>query len=202
MDTFTIITNTGVEKTFDFNKTALVLIDVQNDFIDGALGSPRAQKVLSTIDRIAELPFGYYFATYDTHYDDYLNTLEGEKLPVPHCKYETEGWCSPDSIYNVCKGKQVLCYDKETFGSISLAENIKYLYYSRLIDQVVFVGYCTDICVISNVLLTKAETVNMPILVVEDACAGVTEDLHNAAIEVMKSCHIDIIKKEDLVGNF
>lgn len=184
---------------FNFDKTALVMIDVQNDFIDGALGSPQAEKALEVINKVVDLPFGYYFATFDTHYNDYFNTLEGKKLPVSHCRYNTIGWYTPDSIYDICEDKEVFCYNKETFGSIALAEHIKYLYYTKMIDQVVFVGYCTDICVISNVLLTKAETVDMPIFVVEDACAGVTDDLHKAAIEVMKSCHIDIISKDDLI---
>lgn len=201
MDTFTI--NGKFSKTFDFKRTALIMIDVQNDFIDGVLGTPKAEEALKVINEIAKLPFGYYYGTMDTHYEhDYFSHLEGKYLPVPHCIFESKGWRTPDSFRQILKDEKVLLYVKETFGSIELSPHISYLWKDRLIDAVVVVGFCTDICVISNVLMLKAFTCgDLPIMVVEDGCAGVTESRHQAALEVMKSCHIDVIKKEDLFKN-
>lgn len=178
----------------------LVVVDMQNDFIDGALGTPEAQAIVPKVAekiRAAHENGDKVIFTRDTHFekDDYLKTMEGQKLPVSHCVKDTYGWQITDVIpYN---GEMVI--DKLTFGSFILAEELYDLYYfgkeeeGTEVDEIEFVGLCTDICVISNVMMTKGYLPNMKITVDASCCAGVTVESHKNALEAMKMCHIDII---------
>ena len=167
----------------------LVVVDMQNDFIDGALGTPEAQAIVpNVINKInkykAERNSIVYTA--DTHRADYLNTIEGNKLPVPHCIKGTDGWKIPDKILQ--DGKIL---EKQTFGCTTLHDYIRTNFYD--IESIEVIGLCTDICVISNVMLLKAYFPNTPIIVDSACCAGVTPESHIRALEAMKMCHIEVV---------
>ena len=141
-------------------KKLLVVIDMQNDFVDGSLGTEEAMKIVPEVQARIEQHKSEgqeVVFTMDTHYDNYLETLEGKNLPVEHCKKETEGWqlCSPLSGY---EGKR---FEKPTFGSVELAAYAR----DKDYDSIELVGLCTDICVISNALLLKAVLPGTPIRV-------------------------------------
>ncbi len=172
------------------NKT-LVVIDMQNDFLTGALRNEEAIQVADyvkeKIEKARENGETILF-TRDTHDENYMQTVEGEHLPVPHCIRGTEGW---EIIRELEAGKNATAIiDKETFGSKELADFFKE--HADETDEVEFVGVCTDICVISNVLLTKAMIPNKRIVVDAAGCAGVTVEAHDTAIAAMKACHIEI----------
>jgi len=168
---------------------SIVVVDMQNDFIDGSLGTKEAQKMLPRLkdklkkvveDGSAELVF-----TMDTHGKDYLNTQEGKKLPVEHCIKGTQGWeISPELGEFVAKAKAVV--EKPTFGSMELIKHLK------AADEVELVGLCTDICVISNALLIKAAYPEMKVSVDAQCCAGVTPESHANALDAMKMCQVEI----------
>lgn len=167
---------------------ALVVVDMQKDFIDGSLGTNEAveivPKVKDLIKEVQELGYDVFF-TRDTHYEDYLSTPEGNKLPIIHCTYDTEGWYIDSSLLNSVRNPIII--DKPTFGSLELME------YLVDYEEVVFCGLCTDICVISNALMAKSMYPNTKVKVFEQCCAGVSPEKHNAAIEVMASCQVDIV---------
>ena len=166
----------------------LVVVDMQNDFIDGSLGTKEAiQIVPNVINKIKmfEKNQDTIIYTKDTHYEDYLTTKEGIKLPVKHCIKGTNGWEIPTEIY--IEGK--LVFEKETFGSSNLIKYLKTIDF----DELHFVGLCTDICVISNVLLAKAYFPNKLIVVDSSCCAGVSVKSHQEALNTMKMCQIDVI---------
>ena len=169
-------------------KKLLVVIDMQNDFVDGSLGTEEAMKIVPEVQARIEQHKSEgqeVVFTMDTHYDNYLETLEGKNLPVEHCKKETEGWqlCSPLSGY---EGKR---FEKPTFGSVELAAYAR----DKDYDSIELVGLCTDICVISNALLLKAVLPGTPIRVRAAFCAGVTPESHRNALEAMKMCQIEVI---------
>ena len=169
----------------------LLVIDMQKDFIDGALGTPEA---VAIVDRVAE-EIGKYppenvFATRDTHPADYLNTQEGRNLPVVHCVKGTPGWELNGKIAAALGAGQII--DKPTFGSVALAEKLAAMAAEEAID-VTLVGLCTDICVVSNALLVKAFLPETPVSVIADACAGVTPASHAAALETMKMCQVKVV---------
>ncbi len=169
----------------------LLVIDMQKDFIDGALGTPEA---VAIVDRVAE-EIGKYppenvFATRDTHPADYLNTQEGRNLPVVHCVKGTPGWELNGKIAAALGAAQII--DKPTFGSVALAEKLAAMAAEEAID-VTLVGLCTDICVVSNALLVKAFLPETPVSVIADACAGVTPASHAAALETMKMCQVRVV---------
>lgn len=173
-------------------KKFLIVVDMQKDFIDGALGSKEACDIVpAAVKKIAAFD-GEIFATYDTHFDDYMDTAEGKKLPVPHCIKGTEGWQLNREISAVLKGKKYTAVEKYTFGSVKLPELIKKAAGNDEFS-IELIGLCTDICVVSNALLLKASFPEAPIAVDEKCCAGVTPEKHDAAIETMKSCQIDIL---------
>ena len=190
-------------RKIDLNKIALCAIDVQNDFIDGALGSAEAQKAVEVIEKIADVDFGYNFFTFfDTHYENtYLRSLEGHYLSIPHCIRETDGWYMPDSLEKKFNSKDRVFFEKGSFGSLSLAETLETFYWAGLIDCAIFVGFCSDICVISNILMAKTYVPNLPIIVIEDGCAGVTPELHQAALKIMNSCQVEIVKSKNFLNN-
>lgn len=170
-------------------KKALIIVDVQKDFVDGSLGTKEALDIIDPV--IDEINKGYdkIFVTLDTHEKDYRNTLEGKYLPVEHCVKGTDGWKLNHKVEEALKDKESIIIEKPTFGSYALVQQLT----TYQPDEITLVGLCTDICVISNALLLRAALSNTKISVVEKACAGVTVEKHNAALEVMKSCQIDIL---------
>ncbi len=172
----------------------LIVVDMQNDFIDGALGTREAQAITdAAAERIrACCGAGYRtIATLDTHGENYMETAEGKKLPVPHCIRGTDGWQIHPKIREALGDCTLL--EKPTFGSTRLPELIRegMAPDDRLVIEVM--GLCTDICVVSNVLLLKAHFPEARIAVNTGCCAGVTPARHEAALETMRSCQIDMI---------
>lgn len=167
----------------------LVVIDMQNDFVTGSLGSTEAQVIVpKVVEKINSFKGQVYF-TRDTHGVDYLDTLEGKNLPVPHCIIGTKGHEIIDEIIGVDESYVI---NKDTFGSIGLYDLIKSSM-EHEITSITLVGLCTDICVISNAMLLKAATVNIPIIVDSNCCAGVTVNTHLNALEAMKMCQIEVL---------
>lgn len=173
----------------------LVVIDMQKDFIDGALGSEMAQGIIpEVIRKIGEYKPGNIYATRDTHFENYLDTLEGKKLPVTHCIKESEGWQIHPEVSAAMPEAKI--FDKYTFGSEQLAQEL----YQRSLAgemEIELVGLCTDICVVSNALLLRAKLPGTVIRVDPKCCAGVTEETHKAALQTMKMCQIDILTEEE-----
>ena len=168
----------------------LVVIDMQNDFIDGALGTPEACAIVpAVVDKIRNFD-GLVLATRDTHGADYLSTQEGRNLPVEHCIKGTKGWELNPEISALIKEAPI---DKPTFGSCELGMRIKELAEHENIENITLIGVCTDICVISNAMIIKAFLPEVPVTVVKECCAGVTPESHLRALEAMRSCQIEIV---------
>ena len=159
----------------------LIVVDMQNDFIDGALGTKEAAAIVPKVEEKIRNFDGKVFFTRDTHETYYLETQEGKKLPVIHCIKGTDGWqIIPELEVEGCE-----YIDKPTFGWLNwggLGEH----------DEIELVGVCTDICVVSNALILKAMYPEAVISVDAGCCAGVTPEKHEAALETMKSCQIDV----------
>lgn len=167
---------------------------MQNDFIDGALGTNEAIAVVDRAkEKISEFD-GDIILTYDTHFDNYLDTSEGKNLPVPHCIKGTHGWQLNKKISSALTGKKYKTFEKTTFGSTELVHYINANYSPDEI-KLELIGLCTDICVVSNALLLKAAFPETEISVDARCCAGVTPESHNAALLTMKMCQINIIDK-------
>lgn len=180
----------------------LVVVDMQNDFINGSLGTKEAQEIVSkVVKKINEFDIDrdYIFGTLDTHLFDYLHTQEGEKLPVEHCIYSTKGWCLNDIILKALKEKNVDIeshfYRKNSFGSIELADAIKKYNECHLNVEIELVGLCTDICIISNAMLIKTLVPDARVIVDASCCAGVTPESHKNALDAMKMCQIEVINE-------
>ena len=172
-------------------KKFLVVVDMQKDFVDGALGTAEAVAIVPNVaEKIREFD-GKIFVTYDTHFEDYLDTAEGGKLPVEHCVRGTDGWRLNGDIEKALRGKDYTQVEKLTFGSVDLPWLIE-----DAADgddfEIEIVGLCTDICVVSNALLLKAAFPETPISVDASCCAGVSPEKHAAALSTMESCHIDV----------
>ena len=173
-------------------KNFLIVVDMQNDFVDGALGTAEAVAILP---KVAEKILGFdgdIIVTYDTHAKNYMDTSEGKKLPVPHCIEGTKGWELNEAVAEALNGKGYSWLKKPTFGSIQLPDIIR----AKAGDDeftIQLIGLCTDICVVSNALLLKANFPEAAISVDASCCAGVTVDSHNAALTTMKMCQIDVI---------
>lgn len=180
----------------------LVLVDCQNDFISGSLGSDAAQAVIPKIVKKIKAFDGLIVATMDTHFDNnYLESKEGKKLPVEHCIYGTEGWRLEDRIADAICDKVHMLVPKHTFGSVeddsvndmSLIEVIKHHGYDGYPIDIEMCGFCTDICVISNALILKAFFYDRADITVDaSCCAGTAPDKHEAALKVMESCQIEV----------
>ena len=174
-------------------RRVLVVIDMQNDFIDGSLGTPEAEAI---VPRVAEKMRQYepedIFLTRDTHYENYFDTQEGQNLPVVHCVKDTEGWQLRGEIAEAARGAKIV--DKPTFGSGQLASLLMVERAQRAME-LELVGLCTDICVVTNALLFKTAMPEVPITVDASCCAGVTPERHRAALETMKSCQIHVINE-------
>lgn len=168
-------------------KKLLVVVDMQNDFVTGSLGTEEAKKIIpnvkTRIERAVKEGWDIWF-TKDTHEEDYLKTQEGIKLPVEHCIRGTKGWEIIDDLKEYVKH----VIEKPSFGSIKLADGVK----ENTYEEVELIGLCTDICVVSNALLIKAVSPELPVAVSEQCCAGVTVDTHEAAIRTMQMCQIEI----------
>lgn len=169
----------------------LIVVDMQNDFIDAALGTKEAVAIVEAVkEKIRSYPVEDVIATMDTHGENYMQTQEGAYLPVPHCIKGTEGWQIRPDIAELLDGAEII--EKPTFGSIALAESLKALSEKETIE-LELIGLCTDICVVSNALLLKAAMPEVKIIVDASCCAGVTPEKHLAALETMRSCQIQII---------
>ncbi len=172
-------------------KNILVVVDMQKDFIDGALGTKEAEAIVDNVARTIKGFDGEIVFTRDTHYDNYMDTQEGKNLPVPHCIKGTDGWQIDKKLAAIIDADSgIKIFDKPTFGSVELAE---YLKRSGDIEKVTLIGLCTDICVISNALLIKAYLPETEVSVIESCCAGVTPESHRNALEAMKMCQIKIV---------
>lgn len=170
----------------------LVVIDMQNDFIDGALGTGEAQQIVGRVAKKIEChEGGRIFATRDTHGKNYLETSEGRYLPVPHCIKGTKGWEIRPEIAEQLSRKEAEVIDKPTFGSEALAGRLYELAEKEELE-IQLVGLCTDICVVSNALLLKAKLPETVIRVDPSCCAGVTPESHDAALLTMKMCQIEV----------
>ena len=169
----------------------LIVIDMQNDFIDGTLGTDEAVKIVDPVIRkIKEYDIQNIYATRDTHGEDYLSTQEGKNLSVEHCIKGTEGWEIRKEIRELLEGAVIV--DKPTFGSVELAHMLSKEKEKEELE-IELVGLCTDICVVSNALLLKASMPETKISVDVSCCAGVTVETHKAALETMKMCQISLI---------
>lgn len=171
-------------------KNILIVVDMQNDFIDGALGTKEAVAIVPKVEEKIREFDGEVFFTRDTHEICYLETQEGKNLPVPHCIRDTEGWQIRRELDVLRKTEPV---DKETFGSRKLAEKLAALNEKEEVGSITLVGLCTDICVISNALLIKAFLPEVPIAVDASCCAGVTPESHENALKAMATCQIQIL---------
>ncbi|MBQ6022733.1 MAG: cysteine hydrolase [Clostridia bacterium] len=173
-------------------KKILVVVDMQTDFVDGALGSAEATAIVPDVVRKIRDFDGKIFATLDTHFEDYMETAEGKKLPVPHCIKGTPGWELHPAVAEALQGKDAETVEKHTFGSVDLPELIAD-YADGEDFSVEVIGLCTDICVVSNALLIKANFPEIPLSVDSACCAGVTPATHEAALATMRCCQIDIL---------
>ena len=175
----------------------LVVIDMQNDFIDGALANESAKAIIpNIITKIKSGDYHFFAATKDTHGEDYLRTSEGIKLPVSHCIKGTPGWEINKEILDELPSN-TLVIEKPTFGYIEWAKTLSAYFDDTFPEdfpsEIELVGTCTDICVVSNALLLRAAYPSIKIVVHADCCAGVTPEKHEAALEVMRSCQIEVI---------
>ena len=175
-------------------KNILIVVDMQKDFIDGSLGTKEAQAIVEAAARRIRTcrENGYsVIATLDTHGENYLDTAEGRKLPVTHCVKGTEGWRLNPAIADALGDAPLV--EKPTFGSVKLPEVVAELAEGADGLSIELIGLCTDICVVSNALLLKAHFPEAAIAVNAACCAGVTPEKHEAALETMRSCQIDVI---------
>lgn len=166
----------------------LVVIDMQNDFIDGALGTQEARAIVPAVKariELAQKNNDRIIFTRDTHRGNYLETQEGQYLPVPHCLKGSRGWELCDELIPLAN--EIL--DKPSFGSLELADVLADL----KPEAVELIGLCTDICVISNALILKARLPEIPVRVNAACCAGVTPASHTNALAAMKMCHVEIL---------
>lgn len=176
----------------------LCVIDAQNDFVSGVLGSEQAQKTVKKIvENIDFLKPDVIITTQDTHFElSYKNTIEGKTIPL-HCVYGSEGYDIVSEIQDAIDKQNAwrANIEKHSFGTEKLAERIEFILNGAMesLDTIILMGYCTDICVISNALLLKSAFPNIPIAVIENCCAGSTPEAHEAAITIMKNCQIEII---------
>lgn len=169
----------------------LIVVNMQRDFVDGALGTPEAVAIVDNVVEKIEQFDGEIIVTYDTHQENYMKTREGKYLPVPHCIEGTDGWLLDDKVEAALMGKGANRIKKPTFGSVRLVDVLSDVDQEN--TEVTLVGLCTDICVVSNAMLLKANYPEMNIIVDASCCAGVTPKSHTEALNTMKMCQIDVI---------
>ena len=167
-------------------KKILIVVDMQNDFITGSLGSPEAQAIVERVAEKISAFDGDVAATKDTHDLSYPKTQEGRLLPVAHCAVGTEGWEFPPAVSKALANKAYMPFWKDRFASVALGKHVEAGEY----EEVHLCGICTDICVVSNALLLKASLPETPIYVAASCCAGTTPEMHKKALDVMRSCQI------------
>ena len=167
----------------------LVVVDMQNDFIDGALGTPEAVAIVENVKaRIREYDQADIFVTMDTHKPEYLETQEGRNLPVEHCIKGTKGWALEKTVQTAL-GEDAILVEKVTFGAADLP---KIIGKRRKIEEFQIIGVCTDICVISNAMILKAAFPEVPVKIIAGCCAGVTPESHETALAAMRACQMEI----------
>ena len=175
-------------------RKVLIVVDMQNDFVTGALGSSEAQAIVPNVVNKIKNWDGLVLFTRDTHYEDYLGTLEGKKLPISHCIKNTNGWNIIDELKNFSNKNNTI--DKYTFGFkdwVWILDEVFSIFEDKF--EFELCGLCTDICVVSNALALRMFFQNTKITVDASCCAGVTPEKHKAALEVMKSCQIEVINE-------
>lgn len=173
-------------------KHILIVVDMQKDFVDGALGTAEAEAIVENVAAKITAHEGPIVVTYDTHGENYMDTAEGRKLPVPHCIKGTDGWQLNDRVTEALAGKAYTALEKPTFGSVALPALAEELAAGEDFS-LELIGLCTDICVVSNALLLKASFPERPVSVDAACCAGVTPETHKAALATMGCCQIDIL---------
>lgn len=171
----------------------LVVVDMQHDFVDGALGTPEAQAIVANVAAKAQAFDGTVVFTKDTHYSDYLQTLEGKNLPVEHCLHGTPGWELMPELQAIRDERNSFVFEKTTFASLDLAMWLAEENVAEPIESIELIGLCTDICVVSNALLIKGWIPEVPLKVDASLCAGVTPDSHKAALATLRSCQVEVI---------
>lgn len=172
-------------------KDILVVVDMQNDFIDGALGTKEAEAIVAgVVEKIKNFD-GLVLATRDTHPENYMSTQEGKNLPVEHCIEGSDGWQIRPEIAALIDEKNI--FNKPTFGSIDLAKKIVEINENETVNSVTFIGLCTGICVLSNAITLKAHLPELPIMVDSKCCACVTPESHQTALDAMKLCQVAIL---------
>lgn len=171
----------------------LVVVDMQHDFVDGALGTPEAQTIVASVAAKAQAFDGTVVFTKDTHYSDYLQTLEGKNLPVEHCLHGTPGWELMPELQAIRDERNSFVFEKTTFASLDLAMWLAEENVAEPIESIELIGLCTDICVVSNALLIKGWIPEVPLKVDASLCAGVTPDSHKAALATLRSCQVEVI---------
>lgn len=176
----------------------LVVVDMQKDFVDGVLGTKEAVAIVPKVVEKINTFDGMFAVTFDTHQPNYLETQEGKNLPVVHCIEKTGGWRLNESVFEALNNHRMNrlkapdTFLKPTFGSVELANWLVSLDSDIGVDEVILVGLCTDICVISNALLIKAFMPEVKVTVDAACCAGVTPESHAIALAAMKMCQINI----------
>lgn len=170
----------------------LIVVDMQEDFIYGSLGSEEGRAIVSAVAEKVNGFDGTVIFTRDTHQENYPDTQEGKNLPVVHCVQGTKGWELIAPLKAFCEEKKCQVYDKITFGCTQLAEDLRAAHENMPITSIELIGVCTDICVVSNALLLKAFLPEVPVFTDASCCAGVTPEKHQAALETMASCQIGI----------
>ena len=172
-------------------KKFLIVVDMQKDFVDGALGTEEAVKIVPFVENKIKNFDGEIIVTYDTHFENYMDTAEGKKLPVPHCIKGTDGWKLDSRVADALSDRRYTEVEKLTFGSVDLPAVVRTAAKNEDFS-IELIGLCTDICVVSNALLLKAAFPEAEISVDAKCCAGVSVESHKAALLTMKCCQIDI----------
>lgn len=171
-------------------RNILIVVDMQEDFIYGPLGTEEARAIVPAVVNKVKNFDGTVIFTRDSHREDYLNTQEGKYLPVEHCIAYSDGWDFIEALDRMKQEAGWASYAKSTFGCVNLAIDLRAEHRKQPLESIELIGVCTDICVVSNALLLKAYLPEVPISVDEACCAGVTPEKHKAAIETMRSCQI------------
>ena len=175
-------------------KKILIVVDMQKDFVDGALGTKEAAAIVPNVVSKIKNFDGDIIVTYDTHFENYMETSEGKNLPVSHCIKDTDGWELDRNVEEALEGKDYIAVEKPTFGSLDLPEILSENYDENEIS-IELIGLCTDICVVSNAIILKAAFYETPISVDASCCAGVTPESHKAALATMKMCQINVVNE-------
>lgn len=179
---------------------ALIVVDAQNDFVTGPLGTKEAQAAIPNIKKLIkdmtdEDGDTIIIATQDTHYErNYPDTLEGKKLPVFHCGYNTRGWEIVKEVADMIEPTTHCTIFKNTFGTEDIGDMVLDHIYPNPLEEIHICGFCTEICVAANAIILRAQFPNTPIYIHADACAGVTPESHNAALTVFAAQQMEVVR--------